>query len=108
MIFDHTPLEPDNLRMGVRRHYRIDEPTRVDSLLAELQLPRAQNQRIEDHARELVAAVRNHRTGQGDIDALGEGLSGTGPTAGARAISLALPPSALSRWTPSPRAATLD
>ena len=69
MIFDHTPPAPDNLRAEVRRHYRIDEPACIDNLLAQLELPREQTRRIEDHARKLVTAVRAGRTGKGGIDA---------------------------------------
>ncbi len=69
MIFDQTPRDADPLRAEVRRHYRIDEPTCIDSLLQQLQLPADQIQHIEDHARELVKAVREGRTGKGGIDA---------------------------------------
>jgi len=69
MIFDQTPHDPDDLRAEVRRHYRIDEPSCIETLLAELQLAGEQTQRIEDHARNLVKAVREGRTGKGGIDA---------------------------------------
>jgi len=69
MIFDQRPREPDALRAEIRRHYRLDEATCVDSVLDHLQLPAEQIQRIEDHARKLVKAVREGRTGKGGIDA---------------------------------------
>ena len=69
MIFDQTPPAADPLRSEVRRHYRIDEETCVESLLAQLDLPRDLRQRIEDQARELVKGVRSGRIGKGGIDA---------------------------------------
>ena len=69
MIFDQRPEQPTPLRAEVRRHYRIDEDTCVQGLLAQLELPAEQRREIEQRARGLVKGVRAGRIGKGGIDA---------------------------------------
>jgi len=69
MIFPSPPPAADAARAEVRRHYRLDEDTCVDQLLAQLEQPPAQQAAIEQHARRLVEAVRAGRIGKGGVDA---------------------------------------
>ncbi|HEX6143646.1 MAG TPA: bifunctional proline dehydrogenase/L-glutamate gamma-semialdehyde dehydrogenase PutA [Geminicoccaceae bacterium] len=67
MIFEKPLPERDPLRQAIDRLYRADETGVVRDLLQELDLPAVSQERIQDHARRLVEAVRRSR--KGGIDA---------------------------------------
>lgn len=69
MIFKE-PLSPQSeLRRKISEHYRMDENTCVNRLLAEAQLPPESVARIQERARGLVATVREKRLKEGGVDA---------------------------------------
>jgi RHH-type proline utilization regulon transcriptional repressor/proline dehydrogenase/delta 1-pyrroline-5-carboxylate dehydrogenase len=71
MIFPdpETVVSRDPLRAAIAAAYRMDETARVEQLLAELDLPADQLDRIAETARRLVVEVRARRVGAGGIDA---------------------------------------
>ncbi|MBM3600438.1 MAG: bifunctional proline dehydrogenase/L-glutamate gamma-semialdehyde dehydrogenase PutA [Alphaproteobacteria bacterium] len=64
-----VPDPADRRRAAIARAYRMDETERVEELLAELDLPAEQLDRIAETARRLVGEVRARRVGAGGIDA---------------------------------------
>jgi RHH-type proline utilization regulon transcriptional repressor/proline dehydrogenase/delta 1-pyrroline-5-carboxylate dehydrogenase len=69
-VFAEKPSPADPLRRRLREHYRADETSVVEEILAAAALPLDALSRIEATARRLVLAVREARIGKGGIDAL--------------------------------------
>ena len=69
MIFSDPSPDRDATRAAVAAHYRRDESTVVESLLAGLDFDREHRARIERRAEALVLEVRRRRVGTGGIDA---------------------------------------
>ena len=69
MILSNSLPAADPTRAALAAAYRMDETARVEELLAELDLPADQLDRIAEAARRLVAEVRQRRVGTGGIDA---------------------------------------
>ena len=69
MIFTEPLPQPDPLRARLRAHYRADETSVVQTLLAQVELPADMQDKIAQRARQLVQKVRENRVGQGGIDA---------------------------------------
>jgi RHH-type proline utilization regulon transcriptional repressor/proline dehydrogenase/delta 1-pyrroline-5-carboxylate dehydrogenase len=69
LVFAAPPPPATPLRAAIRDHARIDETLAVAAILDAAEIPRATRDRIERRARDLVAAVRRQRRGQGGIDA---------------------------------------
>jgi RHH-type proline utilization regulon transcriptional repressor/proline dehydrogenase/delta 1-pyrroline-5-carboxylate dehydrogenase len=69
-VYAEKPPPADPLRQGLREHYRADETSVVEEIIAAAELPAAALSRIEATARRLVVAVRAARFGKGGVDAL--------------------------------------
>src|ERR1700752_5377886 len=69
MIVSEPLPQPDPLRARLRAHYRADETSVVQTLLAQVELPADMQDKIAQRARLLVQKVRENRVGQGGIDA---------------------------------------
>jgi RHH-type proline utilization regulon transcriptional repressor/proline dehydrogenase/delta 1-pyrroline-5-carboxylate dehydrogenase len=64
-----APLRRDPLREAVDRSYHADETSAVRALLEKARLDPAAQQRVDQRARALVQAVRDHKAEQGLLDA---------------------------------------